>query len=172
MKITLFFLVFFYTAFSFGSQIEIPNTNISFMPPKEFKLFSKQIIEAKWPRSTRAPKWVVGSESTATSIAYGIRPIDISTVPLAQLMAQLKQSIYTTAPGAKFLKTEVTQINGKDWIYLEVTANTVNADIHNIMLATSYQKQMVLLNFNSVKDEFPLYEDALRASIQSISSGD
>ncbi len=171
MKITLFFLVFFYTAFSFGSQIEIPNTNISFTPPKEFKFFSKQIIEAKWPRS-RAPKWVVGSESTATSIAYGIRPIDISTIPLEQLMAQLKQSIYTTAPGAKFLKTEVTQINGKDWIYLEVTANTVNADIHNIMLATSYQKQMVLLNFNSVKDEFPLYEDALRASIQSISFGD
>jgi len=168
MKIALFFLVFFYANFSFGSQIEIPNTNISFTPPKEFKFFSKEIIEAKWP-IRKAPQWVVGSESTATSIAYGIRPIDISTAPLEQVMAHFKQSVSKTVPGSKFIKTEVTQINGKDWIYLEVTANAVNADIHNIMLATSYHKQMVLLNFNSTKDEFPLYEDALRASIQSIS---
>ena len=170
MRATLFFLALFYTAFSFGNQIEIPNTNISFTPPKEFQFFSKEVIEAKWP-IRRAPQWVIGSESTATSIAYGVRPNDISAVPLVQLMGHLKQSVNRMVPGAKFIKTEIDQINGKDWIYLELTSNAINADIHNIVLATSYQKQMVLLNFNSTKDEFPLYESALRTSIQSISFG-
>ena len=52
--------------------------------------------------------------------------------------------------------------------YLELQSNAIDADIHNIMLLTSYGKQQLVLNFNSTTEEFDKYQSGLRASIQSI----
>ena len=167
MKYTLFLITLFFAPLSFGNEVEIPNTNISFLAPKEFQSFSKEVIEAKWP-ARRAPEWVIGSESTSTSIAFGLRPNDISNIPLEKLKKHLKQTMSRVGPGVEWLRTEVIDINGKDWVYLEFTSNAINAEIHNILLASSHNKQMAMFNFNSTKEEFPVYESDLRKSITSI----
>jgi hypothetical protein len=171
MRLILFLSLLIYTTYSCGGEVELPDSNISFTAPDEFKPFTQKIIEAKWP-ARRAPEWVIGSESTSTSIAYGLKPNDISNAPLGQLMEYMKKTMSRVGPGIQWLKTEVIQINGKDWVYLELTSNAINADIHNIILVTSYEKQMVMFNFNSTKEEFPAYEDSLRASMRSISFED
>lgn len=161
----------FFTPLIFGNEIEIPNSSISFTAPTGFQPFSKEIIEAKWP-ARRAPEWVIGSESTSTSIAFGLRPNDISNTPLEKLKDYLKQTMSRIGPGVVWLRAEVISINGKDWIYLECTSNAINADIHNIILASSHRDKMAMFNFNSTKDEFSKYEDALKESIESITFQD
>lgn len=170
MRFILFLSLSIYTCFSLAAEVKLPDSNISFTVPDEFQPFSQEIIEAKWP-ARNAPEWVIGSESTSTSIAYGLKSNDISNAPLGQLMEYMKKTMNRVGPGVQWLKTEVIEINGKYWVYLELTSNAINADIHNIMLITSYEKKMVMFNFNSTKEEFPIYEDSLRASIRSISFG-
>ncbi|SIQ23107.1 hypothetical protein SAMN05421647_10376 [Marinobacterium stanieri] len=65
-------------------------------------------------------------------------------------------------------KQEVIHLSGRDWIYFEVTSNAIDTDIYNIMLVTSYGKEMLLFNFNSTKEDFPQYEKALRNSVNTI----
>ena len=167
MKLALFLITLCFTPFILGNEIEIPNSSISFTAPEGFKPFSKEIIEAKWP-ARRAPEWVIGSESTSTSIAFGLRPNDISNTPLEKLRDYLKQTLSRIGPGVDWLRAEVININGKDWVYLEFTSNAINADIHNIILASSHRDKMAMFNFNSTKEEFSKYEDALKESIESI----
>ncbi|WP_203565300.1 hypothetical protein, partial [Alteromonas genovensis] len=171
MKLVLFLITLFFTPLIFGNEIEIPNSSISFSAPKGFQPFSKEVIEAKWP-ARRAPEWVIGSESTSTSIAFGLRPNDISNTPLKKLKDYLKQTMSRIGPGVVWLRAEVISINGKDWVYLEFTSNAINADIHNIILASSHRDKMAMFNFNSTKDEFSKYEDALKESIESITYQD
>ncbi|KXO08343.1 hypothetical protein AKG98_1942 [Moritella sp. JT01] len=71
-------------------------------------------------------------------------------------------------PGVEWKKKEIIELSGKKWVYLEMFSNAIDTEIHNIMLITSYGKEMLIFNFNSAKGEFPKYEDKLRASIQSI----
>lgn len=167
MKLILFLLALFFTPALLGSEIKIPNSSITFTVPKGFQPFSKEIIEAKWP-ARRAPEWVIGSESTSTSIAFGLRPNDISNTPLDKLRDYLKQTMSRIGPGVVWLRAEIIDINGKDWVYLEFTSNAINADIHNIMLVSSHREKMAMFNFNSTKEEFSKYEDALKESIDSI----
>lgn len=52
-----------------GKTILIENNQISFDAPNEFEPLSEEIKNLKYP-SSRAPKYVIGNKSAATTIAY------------------------------------------------------------------------------------------------------
>jgi hypothetical protein len=171
MKLVFAFILICITFTSTAKEISITGTDISFVIPDKFNPLSQEFIDMKWP-AKRAPKWVVSNESTSTSIAYDLKPNDISAVPLPELVNYFKNTFDRIGPGVAWIKSEVTEIQGKKWAYLEFTSNAINADIYNIMLVASYRKEMIIFNFNSTKEEFPMYEKKLRNSIQSIKFGE
>ncbi len=170
MKFVFAFILISFTFTSIAKNINITGTDISFAVPDAFKPLPQKLIDMKWPMK-KAPKWVVSNESTSTSIAYDLKPNDISTVPLPKLVNYFKNTFNRIGPGVVWKKAEVIEIHGEKWVYLEFTSNAINADIYNIMLVTSYGNEMVMFNFNSTKEEFPIYEKKLRQSIQSIKLG-
>ena len=167
MKCLLLFCLSWFSCSLLAAEVRLAGTTLSFVAPDEFEPFSQAIIAAKWP-ARRAPRWVVGNASTSTSIAYDIKQNDISTAPLHVVMNSLKNTMQRIGPGLQWVKTEVVDIHGKEWVYLEFTSQAINADIHNIMLVSAYDKQMIIFNFNSTKAEFTQYEALLRESVQSI----
>ena len=152
---------------SSANEISISDTGITFISPDEFQEIRQDIIDIKWPQKA-APKWVVGNATASTTIAYDLKPNDISAAPLPDLMDYFKNTFDRIIPGIEWKKREIVEISGKKWIYLEMTSNAINADIYNIMLVTSYGKEMLLFNFNSTKEDFPRYEAQLRESMQTI----
>ena len=167
MKCLLLFCLSWFSCSLLAAEVRLTGTTLTFVAPDEFEPFSQAIIAAKWP-ARRAPRWVVGNASTSTSIAYDIKQNDISTAPLHVVMNSLKNTMQRIGPGLQWVKTEVVDIHGKAWVYLEFTSQAINADIHNIMLVSAYDKQMIIFNFNSTKAEFTQYEALLRESVQSI----
>jgi len=167
LKIILTTFLSVFSIATFATEIKIPNSHVAFDIPDEFEALSQEIIDLKWP-SKRAPKWVVGNKSASTTIAYDLKPNDISTAPLSELLAYFTGLFDRMIPGIEWKEKKIIELAEKQWIYLEMTSNAVDTDIHNIMLLTSYGKEMLAFNFNSTKDEFVKYEDQLRTSIRSI----
>ncbi|MCL6418121.1 hypothetical protein [Aestuariirhabdus haliotis] len=167
MKLMFSLLLFAVSISVSAKEINISDTNISFVAPDEFQPLSQEMIDIKWPQKN-APEWVVGNSTASTTIAYGLKNNDNSDADLSELMTYFKTTFDRMVPGIEWIKRDIIQLSGKRWLYLEMTSNAVNADIHNIMLLTSYGEEMLIFNFNSTKDDFPKYETRLRESIQTI----
>ena len=143
-----------------------PETHISIEPPKELREMSQDFIDYKWRNGS--VQWAFGNDTGATTIGIGLTQYDISEIALSELLNQYKDSFSRMIPGIKWIDSKVIELSGAEWLYLELQSNAIDANIHNIMLLTSYGKQQLILNFNSTTEEFDKYQSDLRASIQSI----
>lgn len=167
MKFFIITIVIFLSANCFAKEVKIGNSGISFDAPNGFSSLSQELIDIKWPQK-RAPKWVVGNNSGTTTIAYDLKPNDISKAPLEKLMSYFKTTFEKVIPGIAWKKREIIELAGQKWIFMEMTSSAIDTDIYNILLITSYEKKMLMFNFNSTKEDFIKYELALRKSIDTI----
>jgi hypothetical protein len=71
-------------------------------------------------------------------------------------------------PGLKWIENGIISLDGRPCIYLEMTSEAKDTDIHNIMLMTPQQSGFLVFNFNSTREEFPAVEAELRKAIESI----
>jgi len=150
------------------NEITIPNTQISISIPVEFTELLIEDIELKWGGNKTAPKWATGNENMGTTISYSINLFDASEVPLKDVMLGMKQGFDRVVPGISWENNEVINLNGKDWIIFEFTSNTIDTEVHNIMVTTDLGNVMPILNFNSTVDQFEGYESLLRTSLDSV----
>lgn len=167
MKFLLSLLMVAVSVVCTAKDVSMPDTGISFVAPDAFKPVSQELIDIRW-RKGRAPKWAAGNESGLTTIAYDLKPNDISVAPLSDLMAHFSTTFEHVVPGILWKKKEIIELSGKSWIYFEMTSNAENVDIYNIMLLTSYGKEMLIFNINSTNEEFSKYESDLRHSVKTI----
>lgn len=168
MKNIFSFILF--TAFSinaFSKTINIENTSITFDAPETFQPIPQEYIDIKYPNKN-APKFVIGNESAATTIAYDLKPYNLEGVNLEDVRLEFEATFNRMIPGIEWKESKVITLNQYEWIFFEMTSNAIDTDIYNIMLITSYGKEMLLFNFNSTREEFSQYESELRKSLQSI----
>ncbi|MDH3621906.1 MAG: hypothetical protein OER91_13500 [Gammaproteobacteria bacterium] len=147
--------------------IEVGDTGVTFVAPDEFKPLSQELRERKFP-SSNGPGFVIGNEWATTTIAYDVKPQDLSGADMEELRAVFEQTFNLMIPGIKWKANRVSEHGGQSWIYLEMTSNAIDTDIYNIVMVTGIGKRMVIFNFNSTKEDFPKYEDVLRKSLDSI----
>ncbi|MCG8550319.1 MAG: hypothetical protein MI799_07950 [Desulfobacterales bacterium] len=163
----LFIAVLFVTSLSEAQQISINEGMVTFDAPNEFTPLSQQLIDRKYP-SSRAPKYVIGNESGATTIAYDLKPHKIPPERLNEAKQAFTKMFSRMIPGIKWHENKIIDLTGRKWVYMEMTSHAIDTDIYNIMLFTGYKDQMLIFNFNSTKEEFPQYESDLRESLKSI----
>lgn len=147
--------------------LTLDNGGVSFDVPDGFKPLSTELIATKFPRA-RPPRYVVGNESAATTIAYDLKPHRIPMNKIDEFREAFTKVFPRMIPGLEWKKNEIVMLGGREWALFEMTSFALNVDIYNIMLFTGYKGQMLLFNFNSTKEEFPVYEAALRQSMRSI----
>ena len=152
---------------SMANPVFIGDTKVTFIPPAEFKKLPQRIIDLKWPNN-RAPKYVVGNETASTTVAYDLKPNNIPQEHLAEIQKTFTDIFNRAVPGIQWKKNEIITHSGQKWIFLEMTSNAIDTDIHNIMMLTGYNGKMLIFNFNSTKEDFVKYEEQLRVSLKSI----
>ncbi len=150
-----------------AKQIEIDGGNVTFNAPDEFTPLSQELINLKYP-SSRAPKYVIGNESGATTIAYDLKDNPIHDDQLEEVREAFTQMFPRMIPGLEWKENKIIELAGRRWGYMEMTSHAIDTDIYNIMLFTGYIDKMLIFNFNSTKEEFKKYEEKLRASLKSI----
>lgn len=145
----------------------IESAGVSFDAPSGFTLLSEAEIEAKFP-ARQAPTFVVGNERRTTTIAFDLKPQKITKEQLPEIKAAFEQMFERIIPGLQWKKRDFLEMQGQQWLQLELTSQAIDTDIYNIMLVTPWRGEMLVFNFNSTREEFPKVEDKLRASLSSI----
>ncbi len=161
-------LVFLLVCPVYAKTIFLDSQHISFEAPDAFEPLSEEIISIKYP-AARAPKNVIGNKSAATTIAYDIKPQKLPPEEIERAQSAFTQMFPRMIPHLQWIDNKIIELAGRKWVYMEMTSSAIDTDIHNIMLFTGYNGQMLVFNFNSTKEEFAKYEKALRESIQTIS---
>lgn len=137
-----------------------------FDTPAGFNPLSAEVLAIKWPTLQIPPQYAVGNKTGLTTIAYDLKSNpDLS---LDELMVGMIFTFNRVIADIQWIDQGFIELDGQEWIYLELTSNNVDKNIHNMMLITELGTQLLMLNFDSTKEEFPIYEKALRESIQTI----
>ena len=150
-----------------AAPIQVADSKASFEPPPGFGPVPQAIIDIKWP-SNRAPRFVLGNEGASTTVAYDLKPHTIAQENLPDVQKTFTGMMERMVPGIRWVHNELIEIAGQRWLFMEMTSNAVDTDIHNMMLITGLDDQMLIFNFNSTQQEFPTVEKALRSSLRSI----
>jgi hypothetical protein len=145
----------------------LDNGKISFEANDEFQTFSQEIIDIKYP-SKRAPKFVIGTKSTKTSISFDIKNNKIEEADLDEFRKGMSESFNKIIPGIVWIKNELITINNKKFILFNFQSNAIDTQINNTMLITNYNGNMLILNLNSTIDEYPSYKKEFETIINSI----
>jgi hypothetical protein len=165
--LTIITILVFFASLASARTISLDNGNITFEAPDEFKPFDEEMIRTKWP-SSKPPQYVIGNKSTETTIAYDLKPVNISQNDIEKFRAAFTEQFPRRIPGLKWIENKTMEFLGRKWVYLEMTSFAIDTDIYNIMIVTDYKGKMLIFNFNSTKEEFKKYERALRTSIKTI----
>lgn len=141
---------------------------ISFVGPPGFTVLTAAELSAKYPNAG-APRNALGNTRRTTSIAYDLLDQRSPSADLDALRRALMGS-FAQLPDLKWVASDVRRVGSRDWAYIEFTAAAADQPLHNIVLTSVYDGRVLMFNFNSTVAEFPRVEQALRASMATISS--
>lgn len=154
-----------------ADTITLAKGAITFEVPEGFTALDKEEVELKFP-SSRAPRYVMGNEKRSVTVAFDFKPFGSGGKANDSVLPKLQEvyegSLPRLIPGLEWIKKEIVEINGKQWLCMELTSSAVDTDIHNMMLITTYEGDLFMANFNSTKREFPEVEKELRRCIQTL----
>lgn len=149
-------------------EIKIPDSNIFIRTPYDFAELSPEDIKAKWGERGNDPTWAVGNELLGTTISYHKTLGVMKGDTLPNVMSNLVKVMKRMVAGIEFSKNEIIELNGSDWFLLECNSNALNADIKNMMIGTGVGNDLIMINFNSTKEDYLKYENLLRKSMASV----
>lgn len=142
--------------------------NITFNVPDEFTPLTDREIDTKFPRHTGSID-AIGNSTRGVTISYTVSQTVLKPDQLLDFKAALEAQLPKLTPGLIWIKKDVSEINGRKWIYFEFTTTTPDGGIiHNFMLITSYDGNVAILNFNATDRLFASYKTQLSSGIQSI----
>ena len=84
-----------------AKTISLDNGNITFEAPDEFKPVPQEILDIKYP-SKRAPRYVIGNESAATTIAYDLKPNSMPQDKINEAREAFSQMFPRMIPGIEW----------------------------------------------------------------------
>ncbi len=150
-----------------AKTITVEFGRIAFDVPDGFEPLTGRISESEAP-SSRHPRYAVGTNNAASTIAYDIKDSSLPADQLDDVRKAFAQTFTQTVPGIEWKENKLIELGGKEWFYFEFKSHAIDTDINNIMLTTSFDGKMLVFNFNSTVEDFKVREPALRASVQSI----
>jgi hypothetical protein len=135
--------------------------------PAEFRPMSPELLKQRYP-SAYPPALVYMNESSTINIAVDHTTHSLKTEQLPAAIEQVRQTFRVQHPTARFLRSEMTQINGKPYFIIEVETPAANTTVHNIMVGTSLDDRLMVASFNCPKTDAPTWLETGRRVIQSI----
>lgn len=150
-----------------AATFSVPGVPIRFEAPEGMTPLTVDEIRVKYPRG-RPPSIALGDDNRTTSIAVGAPRYNSPAPPLEDLKESIEKTLPQQIPDLKWLRREIIELHGHRWVFFELTSDAIDTSIHNLMLATTVDRQLVFVNFNSTREEFPQWDERLRKSLQSV----
>jgi hypothetical protein len=127
------------------------NGKVSLLVPTGFKPMDKEMLAFKYP-SERRPPLVFTNEKGSVNVAINHTAGRVPPGQLRELHRQLEAGLRQQQPSAEWIRSEVTQINGRGFVVVETRTQAADTKVRNMMLATPYESRLLLISFNTTQD--------------------
>ena len=129
-------------------QVDALNGKISILTPANFSAMAKDILEIKYPMSRR-PTEVLSNETGGVTLAFNHTNNSMKPSQVAEAHASISKMFHNLYPSAKWIRDEVIQQNGSNFMVMELITPAIDTEIHNIMYGTSVDGRFLLAAFNT-----------------------
>jgi hypothetical protein len=139
---------------------------ITMLIPTEFSSMSTEMLERKYPSKGHRPSEVYTDKNGTINIALShtinkARPEDLPEVKKV-MEAQFNRAPFT------FIKSDLKDMNGSQFITLEFTSPAVDTKIYNMMAIGSLEGRLVMITFNCTETQRKEWESTGKKIINSI----
>lgn len=150
-----------------GQSVSLRGGRVSFVLPPDLRAMTPAQITQKYPAGPNTPQHVYANAPANVSIAVTFSPARVAPGDLEKLKTVLERSI-SQRPGTRWIKREMTTLNGRRFIHLEMTTQALDTSVYNDMYFTSLDGKMLGFNFNATTAMRSKMQAALRQSRDSI----
>jgi hypothetical protein len=133
-------------------KINALNGKISLLAPAEFKPMAKDLVNIKYP-STQKPTEVLSDSTGSVTLAFNHTNNAMTPSQVRKAHSAISKMIHNSYPSAKWIRDEVVEQNGSEFMVMELITPAVDTKIHNIMYGTSVDGRFLLATFNTTVEK-------------------
>lgn len=134
--------------------------------PEDFELMKAEMLSLKYPMEGRRPTEVYTNKNGSINVAFNHTNNQATQEQLPQYQQLFKRQF--NQPQIEFIKSEISVINGRDFIIMEFITPAADSKIYNLMFITSLENQLLLGTFNCTTNKLPEWESKGKKIVNSI----
>jgi len=127
------------------------NDKVTIQVPREFKVMSDEMLKKKYPKETR-PTLVYTNDRGSVNVTANYTNNKVRLDQLPDLRKVVEATYKKSFPTAEWFRNELTTINGRQFVLVELRTPAADTIIRNIILATSLDDRLLLISFNVTKE--------------------
>ena len=158
MKLILVLFILVFTSLSQKDiklvKVNVLKDKVSIFLPHDFGLMSEKVLKLKYPSPNR-PKIVYSNEKGSINFAFNHTTSNASFAQLPLYKDYLVKTFEKTYPTAKWLKKEMTEVNGVTFGVMEFISPAADTKIYNLMYFTSVSGKLLICSFNCMLKQMP-----------------
>jgi hypothetical protein len=134
--------------------------------PHSFTIMDEQTIVLKYPVATHRPTEVYTNKEGTINIALN-HTVNKATPKDLPEVKKVMEGQFNKAP-FNFIKSELKEMNGSEFIVLEFVSPATDTKIYNLMAIASLEGRLVIITFNCTQDQRKEWEPIGKKIINSI----
>lgn len=127
------------------------NEKVSLRVPREFKVMSEEMKKSKYPSAGR-PSWVYTNERGSVNVTANVVNQKVLPEQLSAVQKLVEATFKKKFPNAEWFRSELTAINGRQFVLVELRTPASDTLVRNIIIATSLEDKLLMISFNVTKE--------------------
>jgi len=140
---------------------------VEMLVPTTFQPMPEEILKLKYP-SERRPTFVLSNERASVSLALNHTQNRVPQAELADAHRAVDKMFRNLYPSAEWFQSELTELNGRQFLIMELRTPAVDTEIRNIMVGTSLDDRLLLVSVNMTKALEETWLEVAHRMIRSI----
>ena len=153
-----------------AEEVVLLDGTIRLSIPSGFTRLTQDEITSKFPRNNRPPFAAFSDARRNATIAFTLskQQQPLSEEKLPELKAAFEQLFPRVLPGLRWNDRSIVSLNGRRWVFFDLTAHAVDSDVRNNMYFTAHRGDVLGINAVSTVSEWPKVEERLKQSIKTV----
>jgi hypothetical protein len=134
--------------------------------PRDFTIMDNEMMEVKYPQKIGTSFIAYTNIEGSVNIAFEHSANKATMRELPMLKNAFEQQF--NQPGIDFRKSEIRNINGTDFIVIEMITPAVDTHVYNLMFITSSDSRLLIGTFNCTIGEMSKWQTVAERIVASV----
>lgn len=134
--------------------------------PRTFKIMDEKMISVKYPLKQHSVFQVYTDEDATVNIAFEHTLNKATLQDLPAIKQVFEQQFNQTQ--IDFRKSEIKQINGRDFIVIEMITPAMDTEVYNLLFVTSLDGKLLMGTFNCTVEKMKEWQPLAKQILSSV----